>query len=171
VIHSFIRFIFLTLFFDLLFLVGPGSFLLRPSDNSPGHYSLFFHINNTVQRFRIERRGSVYVMGGRCFDNLEAVVNRYRNEQIVEGHRLGEPFLKTSFETSIASFKTGEINNKSQDVYATLKESREVARKSKTAIIRGYLMKKSIYLVLLHQINNLFSLSLSLSLIIKRSQK
>ncbi len=29
---------------------GPGSFLVRPSDNSPGDYSLFFHINNQIQR-------------------------------------------------------------------------------------------------------------------------
>ena len=34
---------------------GPGSFLVRPSDNSPGNYSLFFHIKDSVQRFRIER--------------------------------------------------------------------------------------------------------------------
>ena len=127
--------------------MGPGSFLLRPSDNSPGHYSLFFHINNTVQRFRIEKRGSVYIIGGRCFDSLEAVVSRYRNEQIVEGHRLGEPFLKSTFKNSVPSFKVEEINNKSQDVYATLKESREIIRKSKTARIRGYLMKKSMYFI------------------------
>ncbi len=30
-------------------------------------------------------------MGGRTFDCLEAVINRYRNEQIVEGHTLGHP--------------------------------------------------------------------------------
>jgi len=26
------------------------------SDHSPGNYSLFFYVENTVQRFRIERR-------------------------------------------------------------------------------------------------------------------
>ena len=68
---------------------GPGSFLVRPSDNSPGDYSLFFHINNQIQRFRIEKKGVRYVMGGRTFDALEAVINRYKTEQIVEGHSLG----------------------------------------------------------------------------------
>ena len=70
-------------------LGGPGSFLVRPSDNSPGDYSLFFHINNQIQRFRIEKKGVRYVMGGRTFDCLDAVINRYKTEQIVEGHTLG----------------------------------------------------------------------------------
>lgn len=65
---------------------GPGSFLVRPSDNSPGDYSLFFHINNQIQRFRIEKKGVRYFMGGRTFDCLDAVINRYKVEQIVEGN-------------------------------------------------------------------------------------
>lgn len=69
-------------------VAGPGSFLVRPSDNSPGDYSLFFHINNQIQRFRIEKKGVRYLMGGRTFECLDAVINRYRKEQIVEGHTL-----------------------------------------------------------------------------------
>lgn len=76
-------------------LAGPGSFLVRPSDNSPGDYSLFFHINNQIQRFRIEKKGVRYLMGGRTFECLDAVINRYRKEQIVEGHTLQHP-VKTS---------------------------------------------------------------------------
>jgi Ras GTPase-activating protein 1 len=72
----------------ILFSAGPGSFLVRPSDNSPGDYSLFFHINNQIQRFRIEKKGVRYLMGGRTFECLDAVINRYRKEQIVEGHTL-----------------------------------------------------------------------------------
>ena len=67
------------------FTAGPGSFLVRPSDNSPGDYSLFFHINNQIQRFRIEKKGVRYLMGGRTFNCLDAVINRYKTEQIVEG--------------------------------------------------------------------------------------
>ena len=32
-----------------------------------------------------------YVMGGRTFECLEAVINRYKVEQIVEGHTLSQP--------------------------------------------------------------------------------
>lgn len=72
-------------------IAGPGSFLVRPSDNSPGDYSLFFHINNQIQRFRIEKKGVRYLMGGRIFECLDAVINRYRTEQIVEGYSLQHP--------------------------------------------------------------------------------
>lgn len=65
--------------------------MVRPSDNSPGDYSLFFHINNQIQRFRIEKKGVRYLMGGRTFECLDAVINRYRKEQIVEGHTLQHP--------------------------------------------------------------------------------
>lgn len=67
---------------------------MRPSDNSPGDYSLFFHINNQIQRFRIEKKGVRYLMGGRTFECLDAVINRYRKEQIVEGHTLQQPVCR-----------------------------------------------------------------------------
>lgn len=85
---------------NYLFEGGSGSFLVRPSDNSPGNYSLFFFVNNTVQRFRIERIGDTYVMGSRCFNSLEAVINLYKNEQIVAGYKLGDP---------VTRFDTGKI--------------------------------------------------------------
>ena len=47
---------------------GPNSFLVRPSDNNPGNYTLFFLCKQTVQRFKIEQQGSQLVMGGRHFD-------------------------------------------------------------------------------------------------------
>lgn len=82
---------------DFSFVVaGPGSFLVRPSDNSPGDYSLFFHINNQIQRFRIEKKGVRYLMGGRIFECLDAVINRYRTEQIVEGYSLQHPVSRST---------------------------------------------------------------------------
>ena len=81
----------------IYFSAGPGSFLVRPSDNSPGDYSLFFHINNQIQRFRIEKKGVRYLMGGRTFECLDAVINRYRKEQIVEGHTLVQAVGRVSW--------------------------------------------------------------------------
>lgn len=124
--------------------MGPGSFLVRPSDNSPGNFSLFFHINNTIQRFRIERKGNRYCMGGRSFNSLEAVISRYKVEQIVEGHVLGDPVLKAPYKVR-NSTKAEEIQHKSRDIYATLRESREtgLAKRSKSIRMVGYLHKKS----------------------------
>lgn len=88
------RNLYASMFSTSIILAGPGSFLVRPSDNSPGDYSLFFHINNQIQRFRIEKKGVRYLMGGRIFECLDAVINRYRKEQIVEGYTLQHPVKK-----------------------------------------------------------------------------
>jgi len=131
---------------DLLVRAGPGSFLVRPSDNSPGDYSLFFHINNQIQRFRIEKKGVRYVMGGRTFDCLDAVITRYKSEQIVEGHTLGHHVKKQSCEDD-GSFPTRQEEpeeSAADKIYASLRECREQAdpRKHKGVKMQGYLSKK-----------------------------
>ncbi|KAL4710967.1 hypothetical protein ACJJTC_017932 [Scirpophaga incertulas] len=123
---------------DMLVKAGPGSFLVRPSDNSPGDYSLFFHINNQIQRFRIEKKGVRYLMGGRTFECLDAVINRYRKEQIVEGHTLGQPGHTIEPQQNT----TGAAAEK---IYATLRECRDQIglKKMKGIKHQGYLNKKS----------------------------
>ncbi|GAB6026339.1 hypothetical protein CHUAL_012542 [Chamberlinius hualienensis] len=139
---------------EKLVKAGTGSFLVRPSDNSPGDYSLFFHIRNTIQRFRIEKKGNRYFMGGRSFDSLEAVINRYKTEQIVEGYTLGLPVMKASrftVELKNISETDGSTSShmsqkKTEDIYQTLRESRETGlqrRKNLGIKMKGYLYKKS----------------------------
>lgn len=131
---------------DMLVKAGPGSFLVRPSDNSPGDYSLFFHINNQIQRFRIEKKGVRYLMGGRTFECLDAVINRYRKEQIVEGHTLQHPLVVNG--TSHPD-DTGSSQNQNvavaEKIYATLRECRDQAGLKKMRGIKhqGYLHRKS----------------------------
>ncbi|XP_014259409.1 ras GTPase-activating protein 1 [Cimex lectularius] len=128
---------------DMLVKCGPGSFLVRPSDNSPGDYSLFFHINNQIQRFRIEKKGVRYLMGGRTFECLDAVINRYRKEQIVEGHTLVQPVCRTLSETD-GPVKSKEVQH-AEKIYATLRECREQVglKKIKGIKMQGNLSKKS----------------------------
>ncbi|XP_063368030.1 ras GTPase-activating protein 1 [Cydia amplana] len=127
---------------DMLVKAGPGSFLVRPSDNSPGDYSLFFHINNQIQRFRIEKKGVRYLMGGRTFECLDAVINRYRREQIVEGHTLGQPLIAEGHVIEPQQTTTGAAAEK---IYATLRECRDQIglKKMKGIKHQGYLNKKS----------------------------
>ncbi|XP_059056111.1 ras GTPase-activating protein 1 [Achroia grisella] len=127
---------------DMLVKAGPGSFLVRPSDNSPGDYSLFFHINNQIQRFRIEKKGVRYLMGGRTFECLDAVINRYRKEQIVEGHTLGQPLIAEGHHIEPQQNTTGAAAEK---IYATLRECRDQIglKKMKGIKHQGYLNKKS----------------------------
>ncbi|KAL1117878.1 hypothetical protein AAG570_004191 [Ranatra chinensis] len=128
---------------DMLVKCGPGSFLVRPSDNSPGDYSLFFHINNQIQRFRIEKKGVRYLMGGRTFECLDAVINRYRKEQIVEGHTLVQPVCRAVSEND-GPVKSKEIHH-AEKIYATLRECREQVglKKIKGIKMQGYMFKKS----------------------------
>lgn len=58
----------------ILFSAGQGSFLVRPSENSPGNYSLFVLCDKVVQRFRIEKQGKQFLMGGRYFDRFVAFI-------------------------------------------------------------------------------------------------
>lgn len=129
---------------DLLVKAGPGSFLVRPSDNSPGDYSLFFHINNQIQRFRIEKKGVRYLMGGRIFECLDAVINRYRKEQIVEGYTLQHPLVVdgTAQQEWVPESK---ISSEAEKIYATLRECRDQIGLKKMRGIKhqGYLHRKS----------------------------
>lgn len=54
----------------ILSLVGQVcSFLVRPSDNTPGDYSLFFRTNENIQRFKISPTpNNQYMMGGRYYN-------------------------------------------------------------------------------------------------------
>ncbi|KAK9884928.1 hypothetical protein WA026_009165 [Henosepilachna vigintioctopunctata] len=130
---------------DLLVKAGPGSFLVRPSDNSPGDYSLFFHINNQIQRFRIEKKGVRYLMGGRIFECLDAVINRYRKEQIVEGHTLQHPLVVDGSTQLDWVLDNPKAKSEAEKIYATLRECRDQAGLKKIRGIKhqGYLHRKS----------------------------
>jgi len=133
---------------DMLIKAGPGSFLVRPSDNSPGDYTLFLLTNNIIQRFRVEKRGVKYLMGGRSFSCLDAVINRYKSEQILEGFTLGAPVCKSSSEHS-SSLPLPLVNPREveepEKIYATLNEIREKLGVTKFKGIQkqGWLYKKS----------------------------
>lgn len=79
--------------YNLLMTVGQVcSFLVRPSDNTPGDYSLFFRTNENIQRFKISPTpNNQYMMGGRYYNSVDDIIDHYKKEQIVEGYNLKEP--------------------------------------------------------------------------------
>ncbi|GAB5567015.1 disabled homolog 2-interacting protein isoform X8 [Prionailurus iriomotensis] len=120
--------------YNLLMTVGQVcSFLVRPSDNTPGDYSLYFRTNENIQRFKIcPTPNNQFMMGGRYYNSIGDIIDHYRKEQIVEGYYLKEPvpmhlgaFLriegvlgqKPSFSGSRSEFvggKSGDSKDKSQ---------------------------------------------------------
>jgi Ras GTPase-activating protein 1 len=135
---------------DKLAQAGPGSFLVRPSDNSPGNYTLFYHVGTTVQRFLIVKNSeSRYLMGGKYFDSLGQIVELYQREPIMEGHVLQFPVTTTmsradqlSESTLSSSMRALEVREKPQDIYNTVKLSREAAKLKQSNELKGWLMLK-----------------------------
>lgn len=83
-------------------------------------------------------------MGGRTFECLDAVINRYRKEQIVEGHTLqyGLPAEGTAERQETI---TTPAERGAEKIYATLRECRDQAGLKKARGIRqqGYLHRRS----------------------------
>lgn len=126
---------------------GPGSFLMRPSDNSPGNYTLFYHVGTTIQRFLIVRDSeNRYIMGGKCFDSLGQIVDLYQREQVIEGHVLRFPVTTTlsrndrPSESSLTS--RDRISKETEDIYNTVKMSREAAKQKQSSEVVGWLSLK-----------------------------
>ncbi|XP_077989624.1 ras GTPase-activating protein 1-like isoform X2 [Glandiceps talaboti] len=121
-----------------------GSFIIRPSERNPGDYSMSFRTDETIQRFWIQNQGNQFVMGGRYYNSIEAIIEHYQREELVEGFTLGSPVqMKPRVETNGRTLQ----NVDKHAVYATIK-----ARNTGTAILsnrvdasvmRGYLNKKS----------------------------
>lgn len=103
-------------------------------------------------------------MGGRIFECLDAVINRYRKEQIVEGYTLQHPvkrfFILTLMFCSYVSIfqlvvdgskqldwvpENQKAKSEAEKIYATLRECRDQAGLKKMRGIKhqGYLHRKS----------------------------
>jgi Ras GTPase-activating protein 1 len=76
-------------------------------------------------------------MGGRIYKSLEEVIERYKNEQIVEGFYLQIPVFK--------SIEDEFIQTNNDMIYTTIRESRETQLLKSQSFIRfkGFLYKKS----------------------------
>lgn len=128
---------------------GPGSFLMRPSDNSPGNYTLFYHVGTTIQRFLIIRDSeNRYIMGGKCFDSLGQIVDLYQREQVIEGHLLRFPVTTTLSrtekpqESSVTNSGRERMSKETEDIYNTVKMSREAAKQKQSSEVMGWLNLK-----------------------------
>ncbi|XP_072923114.1 ras GTPase-activating protein 1-like isoform X2 [Hemitrygon akajei] len=124
--------------YNLLMTVGKiSSFLVRPSDNTPGDYSLYFRTNENIQRFKISPTpNNQFMMGGRYYNSIEEIIEHYRKEQIVEGYYLEDPVPLLNQEQVVEDSVDG------REIYNTIR------RKPKDALYKnivkdGYLWKKS----------------------------
>uniref|UniRef100_A0A8C5LPP1 Ras GTPase-activating protein 1 n=1 Tax=Leptobrachium leishanense TaxID=445787 RepID=A0A8C5LPP1_9ANUR len=123
--------------YNLLMTVGQiSSFLVRPSDNTPGDYSLYFRTNENIQRFKISPTpNNQFVMGGRYYNRIDDIIEHYRKEQIVEGYFLKDP-VPVQHQEQVLNDLDGK------EIYNTIKRKTKDAF-YKNIVKKGYLLKKS----------------------------
>uniref|UniRef100_A0ABM5FTG7 Ras GTPase-activating protein 1 isoform X3 n=1 Tax=Pogona vitticeps TaxID=103695 RepID=A0ABM5FTG7_9SAUR len=124
--------------YSLLMTVGQvSSFLVRPSDNTPGDYSLYFRTSENIQRFKIcPTPNNQFMMGGRYYNSIADIIDHYRKEQIVEGYYLKDP---------VPMQHQGQVLNDTVDgkeIYNTIRRKTKDAF-YKNIVKKGYLLKKS----------------------------
>uniref|UniRef100_A0A671KND3 Ras GTPase-activating protein 1-like n=1 Tax=Sinocyclocheilus anshuiensis TaxID=1608454 RepID=A0A671KND3_9TELE len=121
--------------YNLLMTVGQVcSFLVRPSDSTPGDYSLFFRTNENIQRFKISPTpNNQYMMGGRYYNSVDDIIERYRKEQIVEGYTLKDPVSVQQKEQVLSDLVDG------REIYNTIRRKTKDAF-YKNIVKKGYLL-------------------------------
>ncbi|CAL8346690.1 unnamed protein product [Lota lota] len=121
--------------YNLLMTVGQVcSFLVRPSDNTPGDYSLFFRTNENIQRFKISPTpNNQYMMGGRYYYSVDDIVDHYKKEQIVEGYNLKEAVSVQHQEQVLSDIVDGK------EIYNTIRRKTKDAF-YKNIVKKGYLL-------------------------------
>lgn len=121
--------------YNLLMTVGQVcSFLVRPSDNTPGDYSLFFRTNENIQRFKIcPTPNNQYMMGGRYYNSVDDIIDHYKKEQIVEGYNLKDAVSVQHQEQVLSDLVDGK------EIYNTIKRKTKDAF-YKNIVKKGYLL-------------------------------
>ncbi|XP_045082719.1 ras GTPase-activating protein 1-like isoform X3 [Coregonus clupeaformis] len=121
--------------YNLLMTVGQVcSFLVRPSDNTPGDYSLFFRTNENIQRFKIcPTPNNQYMMGGRYYNSVDDIIEHYKKEQIVEGYNLKDAVSVQQQEQVLSDLVDGK------EIYNTIRRKTKDAF-YKNIVKKGYLL-------------------------------
>ncbi|KAJ8339585.1 hypothetical protein SKAU_G00363710 [Synaphobranchus kaupii] len=121
--------------YNLLMTVGQVSgFLVRPSDSTPGDYSLFFRTSENIQRFKIcPTPNNQFMMGGRYYNSIDDIVDHYKKEQIVEGYNLKDAVSVQHQEQVLSDVVDG------REIYNTIRRKTKDAF-YKNIVKKGYLL-------------------------------
>ncbi|TSM85929.1 Ras GTPase-activating protein 1 [Bagarius yarrelli] len=122
--------------YNLLMTVGQVcSFLVRPSESTPGDYSLFFRTNENMQRFKIcPTPNNQYVMGGRYYNSVDDIIEHYSKEQIVKGFTLRDPVPNQQQEQVLCN-----AVDENREIYKTIRRKTKDPF-YKNIVKKGYLL-------------------------------
>lgn len=115
-----------------------GSYLIRPSDSTPGDYVLYFYTGTSIQRFKIHRKHyNRFEMGGRLYNSIDEIVQHYKSEQIVQDLHLQH-----------AVAQTADVSREcTNDIYQTIQREGQQGRaifNDSNVVKRGYLHRKGL---------------------------
>ncbi|XP_061119124.1 ras GTPase-activating protein 1-like isoform X1 [Conger conger] len=111
-----------------------SSFLVRPSDSTPGDYSLFFRTSENIQRFKIcPTPNNQFMMGGRYYNSIDDIIDHYKKEQIVEGYNLKDAVSIQHQEQVLSDVVDG------REIYNTIRRKTKDAF-YKNIVKKGYLL-------------------------------
>ncbi|KAK3098387.1 hypothetical protein FSP39_019002 [Pinctada imbricata] len=105
-----------------------------------GDYSLYVLCDKTVQRFRIEKHNKqLYMMGGRYFDSVDGIIERYKKEEIVAGYTLLKPVHRVT--KYIDKFERLTHKGSAEDLYDSIRQSSRGPMTGRTSKfdMKGYL--------------------------------
>lgn len=77
---------------------GLGSWLVKPSENTKGHFTLHVYCEKqTINKFKIEYTSDhKYFIGGREFISVDDIIQRYKTEDISQGVKLANPVIRVN---------------------------------------------------------------------------
>uniref|UniRef100_A0A914UIA8 Uncharacterized protein n=1 Tax=Plectus sambesii TaxID=2011161 RepID=A0A914UIA8_9BILA len=79
--------------------VGVDSFLVRPSGHVPQAFALMVNTGERIEKFLIRQTDDDrFELGGRRFASVNDIVERYKQTDICDGHRLQVPVLRVDYE-------------------------------------------------------------------------
>lgn len=83
-------------YYNELFWDGVGSFLVRPSAQQPNAYALMLNTGARIDKFLITTTDDGrFQLGGRHFASVNDIVERYKQTDICDGHRLVTAILRS----------------------------------------------------------------------------
>jgi hypothetical protein len=87
----------------LVILVGVDSFLVRPSGHAVDAFALMLNTGERIEKFLIRQtEDGRFELGGRRFASVNDIVERYKQTDICDGHRLHMPVLRADCEPGAA---------------------------------------------------------------------
>ncbi|MFH4975832.1 hypothetical protein AB6A40_002541 [Gnathostoma spinigerum] len=85
---------------------GAGSYLIRASSKQPDCYALMVNSGHRLEKFLIRHSSAGYEVGGRIFQSIISIIDRYSRTEICEGVRLNQAVMREDIAGTSSTIET-----------------------------------------------------------------